>query len=70
MRDVSPWAASFRIGHRYTPFEYSHQVVTPEKQAPQDDIHVSVDITNTGQRKDEVIQLPKGLCNGITTWDS
>ncbi|HSC37361.1 MAG TPA: fibronectin type III-like domain-contianing protein, partial [Chitinophagaceae bacterium] len=39
-------------------FAYSNLQVSPEKQQPQGDIAVSVDVTNTGSRKgDEVVQL-------------
>jgi len=48
----------FGYGLSYTSFAYSNLVVTPEQQRPQGDISVSVDITNTGNRKgDEVVQL-------------
>ena len=48
----------FGYGLSYTAFEYSNLTVTPEEQRPQGDITVSVDVTNTGNRKgDEVVQL-------------
>ena len=48
----------FGYGLSYTTFEYSNLTVTPEEQRPQGDVTVSVDVTNTGNRKgDEVVQL-------------
>jgi beta-glucosidase len=48
----------FGYGLSYTKFEYSNLIVTPEQQQPQGDVSVSVDVTNTGNRKgDEVVQL-------------
>ena len=48
----------FGYGLSYTSFDYSNLTVTPEEQRSQGDIDVSVDITNTGNRKgDEVAQL-------------
>jgi len=48
----------FGYGLSYTTFGYSNLTITPEEQHPQGDITVSVDVTNTGNRKgDEVIQL-------------
>ncbi|WP_160717221.1 glycoside hydrolase family 3 N-terminal domain-containing protein [Chitinophaga solisilvae] len=60
----------FGFGLSYTSFSYNNLVVTPQKQASQGDIHVSVDITNTGKRKgDEVVQLYlKDLVSSVTTY--
>lgn len=60
----------FGYGLSYTSFAYSNLVVTPEKQASQGDIQVSVDITNTGKRKgDEVVQLYiKDKVSSVTTY--
>ncbi|SEW50948.1 glycoside hydrolase family 3 C-terminal domain-containing protein [Chitinophaga arvensicola] len=60
----------FGFGLSYTSFAYSNLVVTPEKQASQGDIQVSVDITNTGKRKgDEVVQLYlKDKISSVTTY--
>ena len=61
----------FGFGLSYTTFAYSNLVVTPEKQAPQGDIHVSVDVTNTGKRKgDEVVELYlKDKVSSVTTYE-
>lgn len=49
---------SFGYGLSYTTFEYSNLQITPEQQHDQGDITVSVDVTNTGNRKgDEIVQL-------------
>ncbi|MGO4291369.1 glycoside hydrolase family 3 C-terminal domain-containing protein [Chitinophaga sp. RAB17] len=60
----------FGFGLSYTSFAYSNLVVTPAKQAAQGDIHISVDITNTGKRKgDEVVQLYlKDKVSSVTTY--
>jgi len=48
----------FGHGLSYTGFAYSNLVISPDEQKVQGDIAVSVDITNTGNRKgDEVVQL-------------
>jgi len=48
----------FGYGLSYTTFAFSNLIVTPEKQSNQGEIQVSVDVTNTGNRKgDEVVQL-------------
>ena len=60
----------FGYGLSYTSFAYGNLVITPAKQASQGDIHVSVDITNTGKRKgDEVVQLYlKDKVSSVTTY--
>jgi beta-glucosidase len=48
----------FGYGLSYTRFAYSNLSVSPEQQRSKGDVAVSVDITNTGDRKgDEVVQL-------------
>jgi beta-glucosidase len=48
----------FGYGLSYTSFEYENLQVSPEKENQQGDITVTVDVTNTGQRKgDDVVQL-------------
>jgi beta-glucosidase len=61
----------FGYGLSYTTFAYSNLQVSPEKGHTQGDIHVSVDVTNTGQRKgDEVVQLYlKDEVSSVTTYD-
>ncbi len=62
----------FGFGLSYTTFEYSNLQVSPDKQLPQGDIHVSVDITNTGARKgDEVVQLYlKDKVSSVTQYET
>lgn len=48
----------FGYGLSYTSFDYSHLRIEGEHHAIGDTVHVSVDVTNTGQRQcDEVAQL-------------
>lgn len=48
----------FGYGLSYTTFDYSNLTITPGEQHPQGDITVSVDVTNTGNRKgEEIVQL-------------
>lgn len=48
----------FGYGLSYTTFDYSNLQVTPQQEHQQGDIHVTVDVTNTGQRKgDDVVEL-------------
>lgn len=62
----------FGFGLSYTTFKYENLVVTPERQKPQGDIGVSVDITNTGsQQGDEVVQLYMvDKVSSVTTYTS
>jgi beta-glucosidase len=49
---------AFGYGLSYTKFEYSNLQITPQKIGQKDEVRVSVDIQNTGERKgDEVVQL-------------
>jgi beta-glucosidase len=48
----------FGYGLSYTTFAYDNLQVSPEKENQQGDVTVTVDVTNTGQRKgDDVVQL-------------
>lgn len=48
----------FGYGLSYTKFEYSNLRITPTTIAPDDNVQVSVDVRNVGQRPgDEVVQL-------------
>ncbi len=62
----------FGFGLSYTTFEYTNLKVTPETEAPQGKIHVSVDIVNTGKMKgDEVVQLYfRDMLSSVITYDS
>ncbi len=62
----------FGYGLSYTSFAYGNLQVSPEKQRPQGDIEVSVDVTNTGSRKgDEVVQLYlKDKVSSVTTYET
>ena len=62
----------FGYGLSYTTFAYSNLVVSPTLQNTQGEIHISVDITNTGIRKgDEVVQLYiKDIVSSVTTYES
>lgn len=62
----------FGFGLSYTQFSYSNLVVSPESQASQGIIEVSVDVENTGKVKgDEVVQLYiKDLVSSVTTYES
>jgi beta-glucosidase len=61
----------FGYGLSYTTFAYSNLTVSPEKEHQQDDVHVSVEVTNTGQRKgDDVVQLYlKQEFSSVTTYE-
>ncbi|MEI6948882.1 glycoside hydrolase family 3 N-terminal domain-containing protein [Paraflavisolibacter sp. H34] len=62
----------FGYGLSYTTFAYSNLAISPEVQAPRGSVTVSVDITNTGNRKgDEVVQLYlKDLLSSVITYES
>jgi beta-glucosidase len=55
----------------YTTFEYSNLQVSPESEHGQGDIQVTVDVTNTGQRKgDDVVELfLKQEVSSVTTYE-
>jgi beta-glucosidase len=61
----------FGYGLSYTKFEYSNLQVSPEKGHSQGDVTVTVDVTNTGQRKgDDVVQLYlKDDISTVTTYE-
>jgi beta-glucosidase len=62
----------FGFGLSYTTFAYSNLQVTPEKQLPQGDVQVKVEVTNTGTRKgDEVVQLYlKDKVSSVTQYET
>jgi beta-glucosidase len=62
----------FGYGLSYTTFEYKNLKMSPEKQQSQGEIAISVDITNTGNRRgDEVVQLYiKDLVSSVTVYDT
>jgi beta-glucosidase len=61
----------FGYGLSYTTFDFSNLQVSPEKEHQQGDVKVTVDVTNTGQRKgDEVVQLyVKQEISDVTTYE-
>jgi len=61
----------FGYGLSYTTFDFSNLQVSPEKEHQQGDVKVTVDVTNTGQRKgDEVVQLYlKQEISDVTTYE-
>lgn len=61
----------FGYGLSYTTFDFGNLQVSPEKEHQQGDIKVTVDVSNTGQRKgDEVVQLYlKQEISDVTTYD-
>ncbi|HEX8023354.1 glycoside hydrolase family 3 C-terminal domain-containing protein, partial [Mucilaginibacter sp.] len=61
----------YGYGLSYTTFEYSNLQVSPEKGNSQGLVQVSVDVTNTGQRKgDDVVQLYlKDEVSSVTTYE-
>lgn len=62
----------FGHGLSYTTFKYSNLQVSPEKQTPNGNIDIAVDITNTGAVKgDEVVQLYfKDEASSVTVYES
>lgn len=62
----------FGYGLSYTTFSYANLQVNPEKQLPQGNINVSVDIINTGKRNgDEVVQLYiKDKVSSVTVYET
>lgn len=62
----------FGYGLSYTTFEYKNLVVDPLKQGTQGEVHVSVDVTNTGKRAgDEIVQLyVKDLVSSVTIYET
>jgi beta-glucosidase len=61
----------FGFGLSYTKFDYANLTVTPDVEAAQGDVQVSVEITNSGKVKgDEVVQLyVKDLMSSVTTYE-
>jgi beta-glucosidase len=61
----------FGYGLSYTSFDYSNLQVSPEKEKQQGDVKVTVDVTNTGQRKgDDVVELYlKQELSDVTVYD-
>jgi len=61
----------FGYGLSYTTFDFGNLQVSPEKEHQQGDIKVTVDVSNTGQRKgDEVVQLYlKQEISDVTTYE-
>jgi len=61
----------FGYGLSYTTFEYSNLQVSPQSENAQGDIDVTVDVTNTGQRKgDDVVELYlKQEISSVTTYE-
>ena len=59
-------------GLSYTSFEYKNMKVNTEKQQTQGEIKVSVDVTNTGNRKgEELVQLyVKDLVSSVTVYET
>lgn len=62
----------FGHGLSYTQFQYTNLKITPEEQAPQGLVEVTVDVENTGPRSgDEVVQLyVKDVISSVTTYET
>jgi beta-glucosidase len=62
----------FGYGLSYTTFAYDNLQVAPQSEHQQGDITVTVDVTNTGQRKgDDVVELYlKQEVSSVTTYES
>jgi beta-glucosidase len=62
----------FGFGLSYTTFKYNNLILTPEKQHPQGDVEVSVDVTNSGKVKgDEVVELYlKDVLSSVITYET
>ncbi|MDB5010322.1 MAG: beta-glucosidase, partial [Mucilaginibacter sp.] len=61
----------FGYGLSYTTFAYSNLQVSPETENAQGDVQVTVEVSNTGQRKgDDVVQLYlKDEISSVTTYE-
>jgi beta-glucosidase len=61
----------FGYGLSYTTFDYSNLQVSPQRENQQGDIHVTIDVTNTGKRKgDDVVELYlKQELSDVTVYD-
>ncbi|WP_069658364.1 glycoside hydrolase family 3 N-terminal domain-containing protein [Arcticibacter eurypsychrophilus] len=61
----------FGYGLSYTTFEYTNLIVSPLSLNKQGDIHIAVDVQNTGSRQgDEVVQLYlKDEVSSVTTYE-
>ena len=68
---VNGFIYPFGHGLSYTTFKYSNMVIAPEVQAPDQNITVSVDVTNTGEvAGNEVVQLYlRDEVSSVTTYE-
>lgn len=62
----------FGYGLSYTTFDYANLSVSPQVQGVNGDIHVSVEVTNTGKRQgDEIVQLyVRDKLSSVISYDS
>ena len=62
----------FGYGLSYTSFGFKNLIVTPLEQKPKGDVTISLEVTNTGNRKgDEVVQLYlRDKVSSVTTYTS